>query len=442
MKRALVVVLIAAAFGAGVGFDRWRAREAEHAGHKEHGKAEEAKGKRYYCPMHPNIRQDKPGECPICGMKLVPEMESEAPAAGPATMAESEEMPAGTFRVSPEKQQLIGVQYGEARLDSVSEGIRAVGRVAPDERRISQVQTRVEGWVDKLYVDFTGKLVEKGEPLLTVYSPELLATQQEYLLALRSREVLNNISIDGLRQDSNGLVEAARRRMEHWGLGEEQVRQLEANQKPLTNITIHSPVSGYVTEKKVFPKSRITPEMPLYTITDLSRVWVMADVFEDDAAAVRMGQRATVTATAYPGRRWAARVAFIQPQVSAESRTLQVRLELENPGLLLKPEMYVDVDLAGLTQTRLTVPVDAVVNSGLRQTVFVDKGNGFLEPRQVEVGDSFDGRVEIRSGLKAGERIVTSGTFLIDSESQLRNTAAGGGAGSGGAAPAGEHKHD
>ncbi len=438
MKRALVAVLVVAAFGAGVGFDRWRGQ----AGHEGHGKAEETKGKRYYCPMHPNVRSDKPGDCPICGMKLVPEPEAKEPESKEPAAMQAEDMPPGAFRVSPDKQQLIGVRYGEARLDTSGQSIRAVGRVAADERRISQVQTRVEGWVDKLYVDFTGKLVEKGQPLLTVYSPEMLATQQEYLLALRSREILNNSSIGGLRQDSNGLVEAARRRMEHWGFDEEQLRQVEANNKPLTNITIHSPVSGYVTEKKVFPKSRITPEMPLYTITDLSRVWVMADVFEHDAAAVRMGQRATVTATAYRGRGWPATVTFIQPQVNAESRTLQVRLELDNPGLLLKPDMYVDVDLAGGTQTRLTVPVDAVMNSGLRQTVFVDRGNGFLEPRAVEVGESFDGRVEIRSGLKAGERIVTSGTFLIDSESQLRNAAAGGSSAPAPAPAAGEHKHD
>jgi RND family efflux transporter MFP subunit len=254
----------------------------------------------------------------------------------------------------------------------------------------------------------------------------MLATQQEYLLALRSREILKNSSISSLRQDSNGLADAARRRLELWGLSAAQVRQIEETRKPITNITIHSPVSGYVTQKNAFTKQRITPETELYTIVDLSSVWVMADVFENEAAQVRPGQRATITATAYPGRRFPAAVSYIQPQIDPQTRTLRVRLELANPDLLLKPDMYVDVDLLTGTKRHLTVPVNAVVNSGVRQTVFVDRGNGYLEPRQVEVGKQFDDQIEVLSGLRAGERIATSGTFLIDSESQLRSAAAGG----------------
>lgn len=467
-KIALVTGLVVAAFAAGVGYTHWHADEQSPAVTSE---AKKPKG--YHCPMHPNFRSDKPGDCGICGMKLVPDEDPQHPVTAPAAPENRKvlyyrdpqnpdykadkpgmnpetgnelvpvyaddpaAMPPGTIRVSPEKQQLIGVTYGVVDTDTTGQSIRAVGRVAPDETRVARVQTRIEGWIDQVFVDFTGKLVKQGEPLLTLYSPEMLATQQEYLLALRSRDILKNSSVSSLRQDSNGLVEAARRRMELWGLGDAQVRQIEKTQKPITNVTISSPVSGYVTEKNAFTKQRITPETELYTIVDLSRVWVMADVFEYEAGAVRVGQRAIVTATAYPGQRFPATVAYIQPQVDPQTRTLRVRLELGNANLLLKPDMYVDVELFSGTKARLTVPANAVLNSGLRQTVFVDRGNGYLEPRHVQIGNQFGDRLEILSGLRAGERIVTSGTFLIDSESQLKSAAGGAAPHQHGSAPSG-----
>jgi RND family efflux transporter MFP subunit len=461
---ALVVVLVIAAFAAGVSYSRWHAHNERSA-----ISGEAAKPRGYHCPMHPNFRSDKRGDCGICGMKLVPDEEpgsaatsdgrqilyyqdphnpnykSDKPGVNPETgndlvpayADDPSAMPPGTIRISPEKQQLIGVKYGVVEANTLGHNIRAFGRVAADETRIARIQTRIEGWVETVFVDFTGKLVKQGQPLLTLYSPEMLATQQEYLLALRSREILKNSSISSLRQDSNGLADAARRRMELWGLSAAQVRQIEETQKPITNITIHSPVSGYVTQKNAFTKQRITPETELYTIVDLSSVWVMADVFENEAGQVRPGQRATITATAYPGRRFPATVSYIQPQIDPQTRTLRVRLELANPDLLLKPDMYVDVDLLTGTKRHLTVPVNAVVNSGVRQTVFVDRGNGYLEPRQVEVGRQFDDQIEVLSGLRAGERIATSGTFLIDSESQLRSAAAGGVSHQHGSAPSG-----
>ena len=464
----LVAILVVSAFAAGIAYNRWHAHDE--------GSAVTTAAKKptgYHCPMHPGFRSDKPGNCGICGMKLVPDESSEHPVTAPAMAGnrkvlyyrdpnkpdyksdkpgmnpetgndlepvyadDPSTMPPGTIRVSPEKQQLIGVTYGTVETDTAGQSLRAVGRVAPDETRIARVQTRIEGWIDRVFVDFTGKLVKQGEPLLTLYSPEMLATQQEYLLALRSRDILKNSSVSSLRQDSNGLVEAARRRMELWGLGDAQVRQIEETQKPITNITISSPVSGYVTEKNAFTKQRITPETELYTIVDLSRVWVMADVFEYEAEAVQLGQRAIVTATAYPGQRFPATVAYIQPQVDPQTRTLRVRLELGNANLLLKPDMYVDVELFSGTKARLTVPASAVLNSGLRQTVFVDRGNGYLEPRHVQIGNQFGNRTEILSGLRAGERIVTSGTFLIDSESQLKSAAGGAAPHQHGSAPSG-----
>jgi RND family efflux transporter MFP subunit len=248
----------------------------------------------------------------------------------------------------------------------------------------------------------------------------MLASQHEYLLALKARDILKGSTLGGVADDNRSLVDAARRRLELWGLSPEQIDEIARTEKPQPNITIYSPVSGFVTTRNAFIKQKITPDTELYTIVDLSRVWVMADVYEHDAALVQVGQSATVTLASSPSRRLPAKVAYILPQVDPTTRTLRVRLEIANPDYALKPEMFADVELHVAARQRLVVPVNAVMNSGMRQTVFVDRGNGFFEPRQVQTGESLGDRVEILSGLKRGERIVTSGTFLIDSESQLK----------------------
>lgn len=467
-RTILVVLLVVAAFAAGLAYERWHGHEDGPA-----ATSEVKKPKGYHCPMHPNFRSDKPGDCGICGMKLVPDEDPAHPATAPALPENRKvlhyrdpkdpnyksdtpglnpetgndlvpvyaddpaSMPPGTIRVAPERQQLVGVRYGVVEEDTAGRSIRANARVVVDETRVARVQTKIEGWIERVHVDFTGRFVEKGQPLLTLYSPEMLASQQEYLLALKSRDILAKSAISSMRQDSNGLVEASRRRLQLWDLGEAQIKQIEQTGKPLTNITLHSPMSGYVTTRNAFPNQRITPETELYTIVDLSRIWVMADVYEYEAGAVRVGQQAVVTVAAYPGERFPAKVSYIQPQLNAETRTLQVRLEMGNPNLRLKPDMFVNVELSTGTSRRVVIPVNAVLNSGLRQTVFVDRGNGYLEPRHVKTGKQFADRIEVLEGLRVGERIVTSGTFLIDSESQLQSAASGMSAHQHGAAPAG-----
>jgi multidrug efflux pump subunit AcrA (membrane-fusion protein) len=278
------------------------------------------------------------------------------------------------------------------------------------------VHTRIDGWIENVFVDFTGAVVRKGLPMLTIYSPEMLASQEELLLAARAREVMPS------------LFDAARRRLQLWDLSEDQIQQVIRTGQPIRSITVHAPMDGFVTERKAFPNQKVTPDSDLYTITDLSRVWIMADVFESDITSIRLGDPAYVMFDNASAPSVAAKVNYIQPQVDPMTRTLKVRLDAINPGLRMKPEMFVNVEFGVAMKPQLTVPAEAVLDTGDRQTVFVDLGGGYLEPRQVVVGERFGDRVTVMRGLTAGERVVSSGTFLVDSESQLKAAASGMGA--------------
>jgi membrane fusion protein, copper/silver efflux system len=402
MKWFVIVLAIALAFAAG----KWYAgRPAPRAG----GSPDRVL---YWVdPMHPWYKFDKPGIAPDCGMKLVPVHAGEE--------AQYQAREKDMVRISPEKQQLIGVEYGSAEYETTSETIQAAARVTLDETRITKIQPRVEGWISQVFADFTGKYVKKGDPLLTLYSPDALATEQEYLLALKAQHTMH-ASMPGMQESNTNLVAAARRRLELWDIPAPQIDEIGRNGKTLDDLTLVSPASGFITERNAYNKQHVTPETVLYTLADLSSVWVIADVFEYEAAGVRLGQAASMTLDYLPGRAFHGRVSYILPQVDAATRTLKVRIAFDNPGGALKPDMYCQVTLAGGAARRLVVPRSAVLDSGERQTVFLDRGNGNFEPRQVKTGQQVGDRVEILSGLSAGERIVTSGNFLIDSESQLK----------------------
>ena len=367
-------------------------------------------------PMHPAYKSDKPGIAPDCGMKLEPVYED------PAQPDDSHE---GQLKISAEKQQLIGVTYGQAEWASAASSFRAVGKVAMDETHVVRVHPKIDGWIEEVFTDFMGAPVEKGQRLLTIYSPEMLGAEQDYLLALQARKILKSSPLAEAAQNSESLIRASRTRLELWDLSAGQIEEIESTGKTQRSVTVYAPAGGFVTARNAFPSQKVGPDTELYAISDLSRVWVMADVFESDAANVRIGQGAMIQASYGGGRAFAGRVSFIQPQVDPATRTLKVRLEAANPGFQLKPDMFVDVQFQVASARKLTVPAEAVLDSGTRKTVFVDRGKGYLEPRQVETGERIGDRIEILTGLKADERIVTSGNFLIDSESQLRNTDGG-----------------
>jgi RND family efflux transporter MFP subunit len=382
-------------------------------------------------PMHPAYKSDKPGVAPDCGMKLEPVYADGATAAPvePNGIERNSDnlsaMPVGTVQITPEKQQLIGVKYGEVQRSGGVRTIRAVGKVAFDETRIQHIHTKVEGWIDQVFVDYTGQLVSKGQPLLTIYSPDMLASQRELLLAAKARDTMRNNPLPIAFDQSESLLQAARRRLELWDLSEAQINQVLKTGQPIKNVTLYSPIGGYVTDRKAFPQLKVMPDTDLYTVVDLSGVWIMADLFEYEAPNIHVGQTARVSLQSVPRKTFAARIDYIQPQVDPMTRTLKVRLNMDNPGLVLKPDMYADVEFRVNLPVQLTVPADAVLNAGERKTVFVDRGNGFFEPRQVTTGERDGNRIQILSGLTGGERIVTSGNFLIDSESQMKAAAAG-----------------
>jgi RND family efflux transporter MFP subunit len=367
----------------------------------------------YQDPMHPWYHSDKPGIAPDCGMKLVPVYASEAA------------LPPGSVEISSARQQLMGVTTARAEYRALDQTIRTVGQVAMDETRLAHVHVRTNGWIQKVFVDYTWQQVKQGDPLFTFYSPDLLATEQEYLLALRARDSLAQSSFPEIATAGASLLDAARRRLELWDLTEAQIHKIETSGKPAHDITVYSPATGYVVDRKAFPNQYISPEIDIYQIVDLSSVWAEGEIYESDAPAVSLGQEAVLTTEGLPNAALRGRLTFISPTVKPDTRTITVRMEFPNPRMKLKPGMFVNVELHRGLGWRLTVPVDAVLDSGAHQRVFVDRGKGVFEPRTVTVGARTGDYAVILSGLRAGERVVTRANFLIDSESNLRESITG-----------------
>ena len=369
--------------------------------------------RRSHCPMHPEIVKDGPGDCPICGMKLVPiEASTSPPASGPPELAPVE--------IDARKQQLLGLKTVVVKKASFGTTIRTTGRVTYDERRVHHVHTRYEAFVEHVAADFTGKYVRKGAVLAHLYSPELYATQQEYLLALKASRSLSGSGLPSVAQGGRDLLEAARQRLLLWEVSPADIEAIEKRGEPIRSMPVYAPISGFVTGRTAYHGMKVMPADTLFDIVDLTSVWVLADVYEYELPRLSLGERGTMTLSYWPGRSWRGLVTYIYPSVDEKTRTVRVRLEFANPKEELKPEMYADVTIHGRPRDVLVVPDDALLDSGTRKVAFVVEGGGRLSPREVTVGDHAGGLYEVTGGLAAGEAVAQGASFLVDSESRLK----------------------
>src|SRR6266852_4118335 len=323
-------------------------------------------------------------------------------------------------QLSPERLQSIGVKTGRVESRIVEDEIRVTGNVAIDETRLSTVQVRYSGYIQKVFADATYQYLRKGQPLFTIYSPDLAATEREYLVAKQNQQRVAGSTVPGVAESATSLLAAAAERLKQWGVPPREIVRLESTGQVQQELQVDSPVSGYITERNALPNLTVQPETRLYSVADLSTVWIFAEVFQNDLGRIKIGDRATLTVDTYPGRNFEGRVNFIYPQVDMTTRTTRVRLIFPNPGLKLTPGMFVNAVLQVRAGTQLVIPATGVLESGTRQIVFVSRGDGYLEPREVELGARASEEFIVLKGLKEGEEIVTSANFLIDSESQLQ----------------------
>lgn len=465
---AAVLVVVAVAGGAGYRLGLFGSHDHETTA---------AKGEKYTCGMHPWIISDKPGTCPICGMKLTKISETPPPQEAAKQMSEAEDFfsdkakaapkgprrilyyrnpmnpsitspvpmkdemgmdyvpvysdevqapaagaPEGlaTVRVGEEALRFSGVQTAPATLEKLGRSVRTVGTVVPDETRVRHVHTKIDGWVEKLHINFMGQVVHKGQPILSIYAPELLATQEEYLRARDTAAKFEKSPSPDVRRLGQELLNSARRRLELFDVPAGAVAQLGRTGKVQRAVTLVAPVDGFVTGKEIFEGQKVEPGMELFNVTDLSRVWIEAELYEYEASAVKVGQTATLTLAYDPGVVLRGKVAYVLPFLTPESRTLKVRFEFANPKLTLKPQMFADVALDVDAAQGVVVPDSALIDTGVRKIAFVEVSQGTFEPREVKVGVRGEGRAQIVSGIRAGEKVVVKANFLLDSESRLR----------------------
>lgn len=417
----------------------------------------------YQCPMHPTITADHPSDCPICGMKLVEVKQAasaqseSSPAAerrvlfyrSPMDPAQTSNEPRkdemgmdylpvyedeiqgggsetvsglATVNIDPTRQQLIGLRTAPATTGNVAGSWQTVGRVQVDPTRVRKMNVKVEGYVERMYVDFVGQSVRKGEPLFSLYSPSLLAAENEYLLALQTKESL--ASRGAPAENGEVLFAAARRKLELWDVPTAEIERLHRTRESSQSLTFLSPIAGAVTAKNVVEGARVNPGDTPYEITDLETVWVMADAYESDLPQVRVGMPAAFTVRAYAERPFTAEVAFIDPIMDSRTKTAKIHLHLRNPEGILKPEMIGEVTLEGESHVGLRIPVDAVIRSGELDVVFLALGNGKFEPRIIQTGARSGDQIEVIAGLTEGQEVVMRANFLVDSESQLRSSLA------------------
>jgi len=369
-------------------------------------------------PMLPGYRSDKPGKSPM-GMDLVPVYEEEGSPAGPETAAGY-----ASILVSPQKRQLIGVKTAPAERRRMTKTIRTVGRVMVDETRRVHVHPKVEGWLGELYAKYEGDAVKKGQPLFSFYSPDFVSTQQEYLAAQQTLQQIPPHASAEVIAAAHANVAAARQRLLWWDITEEQIREVERTGTPAKMLLLVSPMDGIVLTKHVFAGEYMERGADFYHLADLSTIWVDADLYEYDLPLVSVGQEAVVTLPQDPAHPLHGKVMYIAPTLNPETRTATARLEFPNPENRLKPGMYATAEVSVDLGERLAVPAEAIMDTGTRRVLFVDKGQGIFEPRDVTVGVKADDYYEIKGGVAEGETVVTSGNFLIDSESRLKGALA------------------
>ncbi|HEV2351599.1 MAG TPA: efflux RND transporter periplasmic adaptor subunit [Terriglobia bacterium] len=360
------------------------------------------------------------GQSPAGTPPLPNTSEESAGKAGEPAAAANFEAQLVPIQLSTQRLQSIGARTGQVEMKSIHDEIRATGNVEVDEERLAYVQVRFPGWIQRVYASATYLYVRKGQPLFTIYSPDLVSSQEEYLLARKNGGLLAQSSVPGVATGAASLVDSAKERLKQWGIPEREIAQLESTGKVRRELEIDSPVSGYITERNALPNLYVQPETRLYTIADLSTVWVNAEVNQNDIGKLKAGDPATVTVDSYPGRTFKGRMDSILPQVDMTTRTVRTRLVFSNPGLALKPGMYVDVSLDLPLGRQLVIPASGVFQSGTRQIAFIDHGGGNLEPREIQLARQVGEEYVVLKGLRAGDKIITSANFLIDSESQLQ----------------------
>lgn len=378
------------------------------------------------CTMHPSVRMKEPGTCPICAMDLVPVLKRSpsALANGSTNSAQQLAGDKSTFTVDPRRQQLINVQTTEVEVRSLEKVIRTVATLEVDETRIAYVHPKISGWIQKVFVDFTLQHVNEGDPLFSIYSPELVLTQEEYLLALKTAENLADSPFEHVSSGARSLFEATRRRLELFDITDQQIEQLEKSGQVQKHSIVYSPASGYVVEKNAFPNMHITPETKIYIIADYTNIWAYVEIYENEISYVREGQRVAMSTVAYPGEVFRGDITYVYPHLNEVTRTMRVRLEFPNPELKLKPGMYSNIEIQVPLGATLAVPESAVLRTGKRDLVFVDLGSGTMQLRQVQVGAKAGGYYEILKGLQTGERVVSAANFLIDAESKVQGVEA------------------